>query len=83
MVVGVIEGQERIEDRKFKITNKTEVNDATATFTFAAAEGGTTAHYNLKRWYNDPNMIGRHFLVYGDSARRVKRQYTICSSIDS
>lgn len=37
---------------------------------------------NLKRWYNNPEMIGRHFLVFNDNSRRIKRQYTICSSID-
>ena len=37
---------------------------------------------NLKLWYNDPQMIGRHFLVYSKSAPRIKRQYTICSSMN-
>ena len=37
---------------------------------------------NLKKWYNDPTMIGRHFLVYSAKAPRIKRQYTICSSIN-
>ena len=33
-------------------------------------------------WYNDANMIGRHFLVYSPKNPRVKRQYTICSSMN-
>ena len=37
---------------------------------------------NLKHWYNDPEMIGRHFLVYSKDGPRIKRQYTICSSMN-
>jgi hypothetical protein len=67
LVVGVIEGQEKVVDHKFKITKKTAVNDATATFTFTSvgSDLSGTGPKNLKRWYNDPTMIGRHFLVYG------------------
>ena len=57
------------------------MNDSTATFTFSAINGQTIS--NLKSWYNDPAMIGRHFLVYADRNPSVKRQYTICSSMNS
>ena len=77
--MGVIKGQEKVADHKFKITSKKMVNDFTATFTFTAlnslAKGAgrlspkvtdpaSLGPQNLKRWYNDPSMIGRHFLVY-------------------
>ncbi len=67
----MIEGQQGVEDQQFKIATKQGVNENTATFTFKDIEG--KAIDNLKRWYNNPNMIGRHFLVQADSYRRVKR----------
>lgn len=93
MVVGVIAGQESVQDQRFTISKKAMVNEGTATFTFQC-EGASgdlnnskvglkPMTTNLKRWYNDPEMIGRHFLVFNDNSRRIKRQYTICSSIDS
>jgi hypothetical protein len=36
----------------------------------------------MKLWYNDPAMIGRHFLVHSKEDPRVKRQYTICCSLN-
>ena len=56
------------------------VNDNTATFTFSGITDVPIK--NLKMWYNDPQMIGRHFLVYSSKAPQVKRQYTICSSMN-
>ena len=35
--------------------------------------------HNLKRWYSDMGMIGRHFLVYSKRFPKIKRHYTICS----
>ena len=34
---------------------------------------------NLKRWYSDLGMIGRHFLVSSKRFPKIKRHYTICS----
>ena len=79
MIVGVIQGQSKVKDEKFTITEKVYINANTATFTFSGQKG--QAIDNLKSWYSDPVMIGRHFLVYSDKAARTKRQYTICSSI--
>ena len=36
---------------------------------------------NWKHWFEDLNMIGRHFLVYSKQDILIKRQYTICCSI--
>ena len=81
MIVGVIEGQTKVADESFKLSNKTEVNSDTSTFTFTGVSGKPIN--NLKSWYNDPNMIGRHFLVYNAKNPRTKRQYTICSSMNA
>lgn len=63
------------------MTNKVAQNDATSTFTFTGTEDKPIN--NLRQWYSDPNMIGRHFLVYSAKAPRIKRQYTICSAMDT
>lgn len=80
MIIGDLNGQSQIKDEKFKLFDKKQVNSDTCTFTFAATEGQPIP--NLKSWYNDPNMIGRHFVVYSSKAPQVKRQYTICSSMN-
>jgi len=80
LVVGVIEGQDQVRDQEFKISKKTEVSEATATFIFNGVRDQPI--HNVKLWYNDPTMIGRHFLVYSKEAPRVKRQYTICCSLN-
>ena len=79
MVVGVLDGQDPVEDVRFRITGKQEVTENTATFTFTTMGGHTVD--NLRMWYNDPMMLGKHFLVYSANAPRVKRHYTICSSM--
>lgn len=61
------------------ITSKAPVNDTTSTFTFTSIDNEPVT--NLKLWYNDPSMIGRHFLVYSVQAPNVKRHYTICSTM--
>ena len=82
MIVGVIKGQFDVADHKFKIAERKQLSDDTATFTFEAIDSGSKPIDNLKRWYSDPTMIGRHFLVYSAAAPRIKRQYTICSSMN-
>ena len=79
LTVGTIEGQAQVQDEKFKIFAKQQVNRSTATFTFASVAGKRID--NFKSWYNNPQMLGRHFVVYSAQSPRVKRQYTICSSM--
>mmetsp|Transcript_23454 Transcript_23454/g.31425 ORF Transcript_23454/g.31425 Transcript_23454/m.31425 type:complete len:97 (-) Transcript_23454:775-1065(-) len=69
-----------VGDQSFKIAERQTVSVNTATFTFKSLSGIPVS--NLKRWYSDPAMIGRHFLVYSKSEPRIKRQYTICSSMN-
>jgi len=79
-VIGIIEDQELVQDELFKITNKLQVNLETATFTFTSIDNQPVT--NLKQWYQDPAMMGRHFLVFSVSDPTVKRHYTICSSMN-
>ena len=79
MIVGVLKRQEQVEDQSFHISDKVQINDNTATFTFTTVEGKPI--HNLKNWYNDPTMVGKHFLVYSAAEPRIKRQYTICNSM--
>ena len=37
---------------------------------------------NLKLWYNNPRMLGCHFVVYNSRKPSQKRQYAICSSLN-
>ena len=71
MIIGELEGQYFVQDEKFKLFKKAAVNSDTSTFTFASIDGKPIK--NLKCWYNDPGMIGRHFVVYSSKAPHVKR----------
>lgn len=79
LVVGVIKDQQFVQDELFTITRSYPVNDTTKTFSFTSIDNEPVT--NLKLWYNDPAMIGRHFLVYSVQNPNVKRHYTICSSM--
>jgi len=79
LVIGVIKGQELVNDELFRMTNKNMVNKDAATFTFTSVDNEPVT--NLKQWYSDPSMIGRHFLVFSVANPGVKRHYTICSSM--
>ena len=55
------------------------MTDSTFTFTFTQVEN--IAVQNLKRWYSDLAMMGRHFLVSSRRFPKIKRHYTICSTM--
>lgn len=78
LVVGVIKGQEEVKDELFIITAKNPFSANTTTFTFTSIDNEPVV--NFKQWYNDPQMIGRHFQVNSVRNPNVKRQYTICSA---
>lgn len=63
----------------FRISDKARVTDSTFTFTFTQKDGA--AVHNLKRWYSDLAMMGRHFLVSSKRHPKIKRHYTICSTM--
>lgn len=79
MVVGIIEGQQLVQEEPFIISNKRPVNSDSATFTFSQKDQQPV--HNLRLWYSDLSMIGRHFLVYSQTHPMVKRHYTICSTM--
>ena len=79
LIVGTVDRQAAVQDELFRITSKTQVNSTTATFTLSSSDNEPVS--NIRAWYDNPEMIGRHFLVYSLSNPTVKRHYTICSSM--
>jgi len=79
LVVGVLNHQQQVKEHAFRISNKARVTDSTSTFTFTQVENITV--HNLKRWYSELAMIGRHFLVSSRRFPKIKRHYTICSTM--
>jgi len=75
--VGVLKDQEQVKEEMFRISNKERVTDTTFTFTFTQKENNPV--HNLKRWYSDLGMMGKHFLVSSKRFPKIKRHYTICS----
>ena len=53
------------------------MTDTTFTFTFTHRDHKHVN--NLRKWYSDLRMIGRHFLVSSKRHPKIKRHYTICS----
>ena len=66
-----------MREETFRISNKERVTDSTFTFTFTHRENKSVR--NLRRWYSDLAMMGRHFLVSSHRFPKIKRHYTICS----
>ena len=62
MVVGVLQNQDYVQDELFRITQRVPVNSTTMTFKFTTIDEEPVA--NFRNWYGDPQMIGKHFLVY-------------------
>ena len=69
-----------MKDELYRLTNKRTVNKVAKTFTFTSIDNLPVS--NVKSWYNDPAMIGRHFLVFSAQTPSVKRHYTICSAME-
>lgn len=57
------------------------MNETTSSFKFETIDNEPQT--NLKKWYADPAMIGRHFVVYSVQDPTVKRHYTICSTMNA
>ena len=77
MIVGYMDGQENVEDVVTTIACKYNVNEATATFVMKDASN--RVRLNWRNWFSDVQMIGKHFLLYSQAVRDVKRHYTICN----
>jgi hypothetical protein len=61
MIVGHIEGQRDCKPVAMKMVERTPINSSTSTFKLTCSEKKVR---NFKIWFNDLEMIGRHFLVY-------------------
>lgn len=79
LITGVLQGQEQVEDHEFRVADFNKVTDDTSTFIFEEVNKAEVP--NLRLWYTDKQMIGRHFLVNSKAQPSVKRHYTICASM--
>jgi len=79
LIVGVVNHQQGVREEVYRICNKERVTESTYTFTFKQVECRSV--HNLRRWYSDLAQMGRHFLVSSVRHPKIKRHYTICSSM--
>ena len=80
MIVGVIEDQHDAVEEPTKIFAKHELTDNIATFTFKKLDGKKVR--NFKGWYFDLGMVAKHFTVSSLALPHIKRQYTICQTME-
>ena len=80
MIVGVIEDQHDAIEEPTKIFAKHELTDNIATFTFKKLDGLNVR--NFKGWYIDLGMVAKHFTVSSRALPHIKRQYTICQTME-
>ena len=71
MVVGAMEEQSEVREQSFYMIGRRDVALDTYTFEFCEVLGKTLP--NHKKWYNDVNMVGRHFSIRSMKAPLVKR----------
>lgn len=64
-----------------KIFAKHKITDNIGTFTFKKFDG--TKVRNFKTWYFDLGMVAKHFTVSSKSLPLIKRQYTICQTMET
>jgi hypothetical protein len=76
MVIGILE--RKIDLGKYKIMETSQVNSDSSTFVFKSVTK-ELVFTNVKKFYPDVQMIGRHFLIWAESKPLVKRQYTIAN----
>lgn len=80
MIIGYIEDQQDASEVPTKIFAKHELTDNIATFTFKHLEGKIVRNY--KGWYYDLGMVAKHFTVSSRALPHIKRQYTICQTME-
>ena len=79
MVVAKIENQEYIGPVKTRIVKKTKYNTDTSTFCFETIDFKPAKNFHY--WFEDLNMIGRHYLIAVASNPNLMRQYTVCNTM--
>ena len=62
-----------------KIFSKHALTENIATFTFKKLDGLNIRNYKL--WYEDLGMVAKHFTVSSKALPHIKRQYTICQTM--
>ena len=80
MIIGVIQDQHDAKEVPTKIFAKHELTDNIATFTFKHLHGKPVRNY--KGWYYDLGMVAKHFTVSSRAMPHIKRQYTICQTME-
>ena len=80
MIIGIIDDQQDVQEIPTKIFAKHALTDNIATFTFKTLDGQVVRNY--KNWYFDLGMVAKHFTVSSHALPNIKRQYTICQTMD-
>ena len=81
MIVGTIDDQHDAVEKPTKIFAKHKLTENIATFTFKSVDAGKVR--NFKHWYQDLGMVAKHFTVSSLSLPHIKRQYTICQTMEA
>lgn len=79
MVVAKIANQEDIGPVITRIVKKTKMNKDTSTFCFETIDSKPVSNFHY--WFEDLNMIGRHYLIAAVSNPNLMRQYTVCNTM--
>ena len=79
MVVAKIATQEDIGPVVTRIVKKTKSNKETSTFCFETMDQKPVKNFHY--WFEDLNMIGRHYLMAAASNPNLMRQYTVCNTM--
>jgi len=77
MIVGYLVGQKDVEDINTTVQCRYHINSATATFVMNTTDNHVVKDW--RNWFSDIQMIGKHFLIYSQAIKDVKRHYTICN----
>lgn len=79
-VVANLAGQEHVAPILTQMAGKEIINSIATMFTLKTTDSKKV--HDFKLWYSEFTKLGQHFLVYGQKNMTIKRQYTICSSIE-
>lgn len=77
MVVGYLTGQKDVQDTKCTVLCRYNISPVTATFVMNTTDNRSIKDW--RNWFSDVQMIGKHFLIYSQAIKDIKRHYTICN----
>jgi hypothetical protein len=79
MVVAVVAGQESFTEKIVtRIIKKSKTGTNNSTFVFETIDGKAVP--NFSNFFDDLQLIGRHYLISASSDPVVMRQYTVCNT---